>query len=142
LRRRQPIASDQAQLAPLLDGIRANLGRNPGEVSADAGYCSAANLRTVERRRIAGYIATGRQKHGSKSATAKKRSALGSLIVRLKTRRLLEADTDCESRSSSRCRTDKTVRGFEQFLLRGIDKVKHEWALVCTAQPQQGREAA
>jgi transposase len=26
-------SSDQAQLAPLLDGIRANLGRNPGEVS-------------------------------------------------------------------------------------------------------------
>ncbi len=32
-------SSDQAQLAPLLRGIRANLGKNPGEVSADAGYC-------------------------------------------------------------------------------------------------------
>ena len=29
--------SDQAQLAPLLDGIKANLGTNPDEVSADAG---------------------------------------------------------------------------------------------------------
>jgi len=29
--------SDQAQLAPLLDGIKANLKRNPDEVSADAG---------------------------------------------------------------------------------------------------------
>jgi hypothetical protein len=38
--------SDQAQLAPLLDAIKANLGRNPDEASADAGYCSAANLRT------------------------------------------------------------------------------------------------
>src|SRR5438105_11997003 len=36
--------SDQAQFAPLLDGIKANLKRNPDEVSADAGYCSAANL--------------------------------------------------------------------------------------------------
>jgi hypothetical protein len=37
--------SDQAQFAPLLDAIKANLGRNPEEASADAGYCSAANLR-------------------------------------------------------------------------------------------------
>jgi hypothetical protein len=27
--------------------------------SADAGYCSAANLRTIKRRRIEGYISTG-----------------------------------------------------------------------------------
>ena len=44
-------SSDQAQLAPLLDGIRANLGTNPDEVSADAGYCSDANLRMIKRRR-------------------------------------------------------------------------------------------
>src|SRR6201987_2891816 len=64
-------SSDQPELAPFLDGIRANLGTNPDEVSADAGYCCAANLRTIKRRR---YIATGRQKHGTKSATAKKAS--------------------------------------------------------------------
>ncbi|MDE5446541.1 transposase [Bradyrhizobium hipponense] len=27
----------------------------------------------------------------------------------------------------------KQARGFRQFLLRGIDKVKPEWALICTA---------
>ena len=53
-------SSDQAQLAPLLNVTRANLGRNPDEVSADAGYCSDANLRTIKRRRIEGYIATVR----------------------------------------------------------------------------------
>ena len=36
--------SDQAQLAPLLDAIKANLGTNPDEASADAGYCSQVNL--------------------------------------------------------------------------------------------------
>ncbi|MCK1711160.1 MULTISPECIES: transposase [unclassified Bradyrhizobium] len=65
-------SGDQAQFAPLLDGIKANLKRNPDEVSADAGYCSAANLRTLSRRRIKGYIATGRQKHGTTSATTKR----------------------------------------------------------------------
>src|SRR5580765_885645 len=130
-------SSDQAQLAPLLDGIRANLGTNPDEVSADAGYCSDANLGTIKRRRIEGYIATGRQKHGTKSATAKKASSPGSLIARMSTK-LKRAGY----RSRYRLRKQivepvfgqiKQARGFRQFLLRGIDKVKAEWALICTA---------
>jgi hypothetical protein len=55
-------------------------------LSADAGYCSAANLRTLSRRRIKGYIATGRQKHGSKSATAKRPAKPGSLLARMTSR--------------------------------------------------------
>src|SRR6516164_929091 len=130
-------SSDQAQLAPLLDGIKANLGTNPDEVSADAGYCSAANLRTMKRRRIEGYIATGRQKHGTTSATAKKASRAGSLIARMSTK-LKRAGY----RSRYRLRKQivepvfgqiKQARGFRQFLLRGLDKVKAEWALICTA---------
>ena len=27
----------------------------------------------------------------------------------------------------------KQARGFRQFLLRGLEKVSHEWALICTA---------
>ena len=130
-------SSDQAQLAPLLDAIKANLGRNPDQVSADAGYCSAANLRTLKRRRIEGYVATGRQKHGTKSATAKKAPTPGSLIARMTTKLKRAAH-----RSRYRLRKQivepvfgqiKQARGFRQFLLRGIDKVKAEWALICTA---------
>jgi len=130
-------SSDQAQLAPLLDRTRANLGRNPDEVSADAGDCSAANLRTVKRRRIDGYIATGRQKHGTRSATAKRLLAPGSLIAKMSTK-LKRAGY----RSRYRLRKQivepvfgqiKQAPGFRQFLLRGIVKVSAEWALICTA---------
>jgi transposase len=130
-------SSDQAQLAPLLDGIRANLGRNPDEASADAGYCSQANLRTLQRRRIAAYVATGRQKHGTSAATAKKPPPPGSLLARM-SRKLKRAGY----RSRYRLRKQivepvfgqiKQARGFRQFLLRGIDKVKDEWALICIA---------
>jgi hypothetical protein len=31
----------------------------------------------------------------------------------------------------------KQARGFRQFLLRGIDKVKAEWAIICTAHNLQ-----
>lgn len=130
-------SNDQAQLAPLLDGIRANLGTNPDEVSADAGYCSDANLRTIKRRRIAGYIATGRQKHGTKSATSKKAAKPGSLIAKMSFK-LKRAGY----RSRYRLRKQivepvfgqiKQARGFRQFLLRSSEKVKAEWALICTA---------
>jgi len=128
--------SDQGQLAPLLHAIKANLGANPGEVSADAGYCSRANIRTLIRRRIESYIATGRQKHGTNAAAGKRRS--NSRLVermRLKLRR-------GGWRSRYRLRKQivepvfgqiKHARGFRQFLLRGLHKVHDEWALICIA---------
>ena len=129
--------SDQAQLAPLLDAIKANLGKNPDEASADAGYCSQANLRTLIRRRIEGYVATGRQEHGTKATTTKRKLKSGTLIARTSTK-LKRAGY----RSRYRLRKQivepvfgqiKQARGFRQFLLRSIDKVKAEWAMICTA---------
>lgn len=129
--------SDQAQLVPLLDAIKANLGKNPDEASADAGYCSQGNLRTLIRRRIEGYVATGRQKHGTKAATTKRKLKSGTLVARMSTK-LKQAGY----RSRYRLRKQivepvfgqiKQARGFRQFLLRSIDKVKAEWAMICTA---------
>jgi transposase len=125
--------SDQDQLVPLTDGIEANLGRQPKEVSADAGYCSEANLAALHKRRIEAYIATGRAKHPGQD----KRNLTGRLTkaMRQKLRR-------AGWRSRYRLRKQivepvfgqiKEARGFRQFLLRGIEKVKGEWALICTA---------
>jgi transposase len=130
-------SSDQAQLAPLLDGIKANLRMNPDEVSADAGYCSAANLRTLIRRRIAGYVATGRQKHGTGAATAKRKQKSGTLVARMSAKLKRGG-----YRSRYRLRKQivepvfgqiKQARGFRQFLLRGLDKARSEWAMICIA---------
>ena len=129
-------SNDQAQLRPLLDAIKANTGRNPDEASADAGYCSAANLRTLARRRIAAYVATGRQRHGTKAAVNTRQAKPGSLLACM-TAKLKRAGR----RSRYRLRKQivepvfgqiKHARGFRQFLLRGIDKVRAEWAIICT----------
>jgi transposase len=130
-------SSDQAQLAPLLDAIKANLGRNPDEVSADAGYCSASNLRTLIRRRIEGYIATGRQKHGTKAATATRKAKSATLVAKMSTK-LKRAGYQSRYRLRKQIVEPvfgqiKQARGFRQFLLRGTDKVQCEWAMICIA---------
>jgi transposase len=107
------------------------------EAAEAAGYCSDANLRTLQRRRIDGYIATGRQKHGAGSAVTKKTSAPGSLIARMSTK-LKRAGYRTRYRLRKQIVEPvfgqvKQARGFRQFLLRGIEKVRDEWALICTA---------
>jgi transposase len=125
--------SDQDQLVALVDGIKKNLGRKPKEASADAGYCSEANLGALADRGIGAYIATGRAKHPAEAE--RKRGGPLTQAMRHKLKR-------AGRRSRYRLRKQvvepvfgqiKQARGFRQFLLRGIDKVKAEWALICTA---------
>ncbi len=128
--------SDQAQLAPLLDAIHINTGRQPKEISADAGYCSEANLEALEGRAVRAYVATGRQRHGHAAATGRGRQQ--GPRVRAMRQRLRRGGF----RSRYRLRKQivepvfgqiKQARGLRQFLLRGLAKVQQEWALVCTA---------
>jgi transposase len=131
-----PSTSDHDQLGPLIDGIENNLGRRPKEASADAGYCSEANIRILMQRQIKGYIATGRQKHGTKAAVAERNSQ--SPLIQTMSAKLKRAGY----RSRYRLRKQvvepvfgqiKQARGFRQFLLRGIENVTAEWTLICTA---------
>ena len=62
--------SDQHQLTPTTDAIEANLGRKPTQLSADAGYCSDANLAALEERKVDAYVAPGRAKHASAEKAA------------------------------------------------------------------------
>ncbi len=54
---------DSGQLVPMIDATKTNLGRYPVQASADAGYCSEANLEALENRDIDGYVATGRARN-------------------------------------------------------------------------------
>ena len=129
--------ADCPQLLPMVDRIKANLGRKPSVCSADAGYCSEANLEGMATRKIKAYIATGRQKHGTKAATHTKNGKPGSLVARMR-ERLKRGGW----RSPYRLRKQvvepvfgqiKQAMGFRQFLLRGLARVQAEWSLVCTA---------
>lgn len=128
--------NDAPQLVSMLDAIRRNTGRQPKELSADTGYFSDTNLAELKRRRINGYIALGRQKHGG-SAAPRFGNVPGTLAHAM--RRKLERGGH---RSRYRLRKQvvepvfgqvKETRGFRRFSVRGLARVPHEWALVCTA---------
>jgi transposase len=55
----QTSPADCKALKPLLAAVRAVLRANPKEVSADAGYCTNANLAHLARRRINAFLAPG-----------------------------------------------------------------------------------
>ena len=125
--------SDQAAVVPLVDATLAMTGAWPEEVSADAGFCSEGNLLALAERRVKGYLATGRAKHPAGGESERR----GPLVAAMR-----EKLRRAGPRSRYRLRKQvvepvfgqiKQARGFRQFLLRGIEKVSHEWALVCTA---------
>ena len=129
-------AADYAGLTPLVEDTRRLCRRKPRAVSGDAGFCNEDNLAALEARRIDGYLMPGRARHNRRGDTGARQIAPGSRMAKMdaKLRR-------AGHRSSYRLRKQivepvfgqiKAARGFRQFLLRGYDKVRHEWALICT----------
>ncbi len=64
--------------SPMVALIKQQTGLQARELSADAGYCSEANLRELSRRHIKGYVATGRQRHGQASAGGSRQATVGT----------------------------------------------------------------
>lgn len=128
--------NDSRQLLPMLAQVEANLGRKPEVVSADAGYWSEANATDKAVAGIDLHIATGRIKHGETmvaeseppppSATPKQamqhklRTAAGRAIY--KRRKVIVEPVFGQI---------KEQRGFRRFSLRGLEKARAEWKLVC-----------
>jgi len=130
-------AADYRALVPLVDGMAAHLGRKPREVSGDAGFATEANLAALKARRIMGYLPPGRARHGEAHAAGRRRLSGKPLMQAM-------AETLKRAGRRSRYRLRKQVvepvfgqikqaRGFRQFLLRGLDQVRAEWAMIRTA---------
>jgi transposase len=126
--------SDCPQLPGMVKKIRENTGRNPKELSADAGYLSEANLAELKKRRITAYVATGQTHLNSER---KLRRLKGPLSKQMRTKL---ARTRHRSRYRLRKQTVEPVfgqmkeaRGMRRLLLRGLRKAKAEWAINCTA---------
>jgi transposase len=135
-------ANDKEQLKPMVEAIEQQSGQRPQAILADSGYCSEENLKYLEsadqpERRIEGFIATGKQKHDEHRRPCK-RGPLPKGVTKVdEMKRKLQTKIGKAIYAARKCVVEpvfghtKQARGFRQFLLRGKEKVKGEWALVC-----------
>ena len=130
-------ANDKKQVEPMVEIIEAQSGQKPEQLLADSGYCSEQNLDYLVNKGIDGYVATERKKHGRPVEKCKPGPLPPntSLVDRMK--RKLQTKSGAEIYAARKSIVEpvfgqiKQGRGFRQFLLRGLEKVKAEWALVC-----------
>jgi transposase len=135
--------NDKQQLEPMLGKIAALPGElGPvGEVLADNGYFSEGNVNACAAAGIEPVIAMGRDAHhpslderfAADPAAPENPTPLAAMRHRLKTK-------EGKARYALRKQTPepvfgiiKSVLGFRQFSLRGLDKVRGEWSLVTMA---------
>jgi transposase len=125
---------DVEHFIPMVEQAMANCGERPGATSADAGYFSEANVVWAENQGINPHIATGKQKHNEPAPTVRGRPPKNQTLKELMKRKL---STKRGAKVYSRRKVivepvfgQIKNRGFRHFLLRGIEKVRGEWALM------------
>jgi transposase len=130
--------NDKKQLLPMIDAIRQQSRQRVREVLADSGYCSEDNLRQAPKKKIDLYVATEKNKH-NQPAQPQSRGRIrkwATPVERMK--RKLQTKAGRAIYAGRKTIVEpvfgqiKQARGFRQFLLRGVEKVRGEWALVCT----------
>jgi transposase len=135
--------NDKQQLAPMLGklaALPADLGK-PETLLADTGYFSAANVQACGVAGIAPLIALGREAHhpslSERFAEAPPApddpTAVEAMAHRLKTLEGRKLYAQRKHTPEPVFGIIKSVLGFRQFLLRGLDKVRGEWNLVTMA---------
>ncbi|MEM8839802.1 MAG: IS1182 family transposase [Pseudomonadota bacterium] len=135
-------ASDRGELAKDIAAIPAELGK-PSDVLADNGFANGDEVKKVEDQGINALVATGAE--GRQREYDFRPEKLGKEPKEPKAQWLKEMATKLETeegREKYRLRQQtvepvfgiiKSVLGFRQFSLRGINKVRGEWKLVVLA---------
>ena len=129
-------SNDKRQVKPMVSAIRKNLDAVPDHLSADAGYFSKENVEWLIKEKIAPYIPPKKQKHNQPRVSPR-----GPITAKMTVSQLMERKLRTK-RGQEFYKKRKTIvepvfgqikeaMGFRQFLLRGLDKVKAEWDLVC-----------
>ena len=130
--------NDKKQLLPMITTIAQQAGMTPTHVLADAGYCSEENLAAMAETTIDAYISTRKQKHGERPGPCPRGPlpATATRIDRMSRKLLTKVGAAIYARRKAMVEPVlgqiKQARGFRQFLLRGGEKVRGEWSLVCT----------
>ena len=131
--------NDKQQAKPLMRQAQENIGDDAtlNKASMDSGYFSEANIAWLEENGIDGYVATGRIKHGERIPVAPRGRPPDDLTVKEKMARKLRTQKGRATYAKRKSIVEpvfgqiKHARGFVRFSLRGLDKMRGEWALMC-----------
>ena len=136
-------SNDKEELKPALEIMKAlpeELG-SVGTILADAGYYSEDNVTLYEAYEVEPCISAGREGHNPKLeerfADPAPLSEEVTPVERMKYR--MKTPDGRAVYAKRKCTVEpvfgviKAVMGFRQFLLRGLEAVNGEWALVCMA---------
>jgi len=126
-------AADAEQLLPMVEKILEVTQESPGEVLADAGYRSEANLQGLEDKKIDGYVSLGREGKSGSVVTSPENPATSRMQEKLATGKGRKTYSRRKGVVEPVNGWIKSVLGFRQFSLRGLAKVAGEWTLVCLA---------
>jgi hypothetical protein len=132
--------NDKQQLAPMLAQVEQNLGAKPTAATADAGYFSEGQVNDERVKDIELFVATEKQKHGQPEAAdvvapAESPAEAASAVEQMKQR--LKTETGRQLYRMRKAIVEpvfgqiKAARGIRAFLLRGLEKVRAEWKLIC-----------
>ena len=129
-------ANDSRQLLPMLEQVESNMGRKPEVVSADAGYWSETNATHETVAGIDLHIATGRIKHSETIAIEsgpppEQATPKQAMQHKLRTERGRAIYRRRKAVVEPVFGQIKEQRGFRRFSMRGLEKVRAEWKLVC-----------
>jgi transposase len=132
-------SNDKQQFEPMLEQTQENVGKDKRikAASADSGYYSESNVEYAQDNEIDVYIATGKIKHNAPVAKTPRGRIPKNLTVKEKMARKLRTKKGRETYSRRKSIVEpvfgqiKQARGFVQFSLRGLEKMRGEWAMVC-----------
>jgi transposase len=135
--------NDKQQIEPMLkriDALPAELGK-PDTLLADTGYFSEANVMLCAAAQIAPMIAQGRQSHypplserfAKEPPAPQNPTPREAMNHRLRTPEGKKLYALRKQTPEPVFGIIKSVMGFRQFLLRGLDNVQGEWSLVTIA---------
>lgn len=129
--------NDKKQIEPMVSRIKENLGISPKKLSADAGYFSEDNIVFLQNQEIEAFIPPDKIRHSVLSSPSPRGRIPKNLSLKDRMRRRLQTLRG-KTIYGKRKETVEPVfgqtkegRGFRQFLLRGLEKVKAEWQIIC-----------
>lgn len=133
--------NDKQEIQPTLQWFTQYPELKPPSLLADAGYFSEANVKLCEEKNITPYISFGKEKHNQPLEERFKEAdplpnnptSIEKMKHRLQTQEGKEIYAQRKSTVEPVFGVIKHIMGFRQFMLRGFEKAKGEWNLMCIA---------